>query len=56
MTKVKEISGEIKLSDGSVTKFRIDKSYGWSQWGNVTENLAVTVALLESFAKLLVEE
>lgn len=42
------IWGSFKLSDGSNTKFEMSKGNSWFQWGNSTENLGVTVDLVES--------
>lgn len=41
--KGKEITGYFKLSDGTKTKFSIDKQGEWEQWGNTTDNLCLTV-------------
>lgn len=44
LTKVgKEIKGYFKLTDGTKTKFSIDKQGEWEQWGNTRDNLCVTV-------------
>lgn len=45
-TKTK-FKGYVKLSDGSTTKFEVIKGGDWNQWGNTTENLWVTVPLME---------
>jgi hypothetical protein len=42
-----KIKGTIKLSDGSTTKFEVIKGGEWSQWGNSTNNLCITVPLME---------
>lgn len=43
------IEGKVTLSDGSVTSFHITPEYGWQQWGNITEKLAVTGGLMDAF-------
>jgi hypothetical protein len=46
--------GCFKLSDGTKTKFDYDRKAvgGWSQWGNSSDNLKLTVGRVEK----LVEE
>jgi hypothetical protein len=39
----KSIKGYFKLSDGTKTKFEIDKIGEWEQWGNHRDNLCITV-------------
>ena len=50
-TKITEtknkIKGSVKLSDGSTTKFEVVKGGEWNQWGNSTNNLCITVPLME---------
>lgn len=42
------IWGQFKLSDGSVTKFeRAKGDPSWFQWGNITNNLCLTVGRVE---------
>jgi hypothetical protein len=49
-----EITGTFELSDGTTTHFSIDLENGWSQWGNSTENLGLTVERVEElFNELL---
>jgi len=43
----KTIKGIIKLSDRSTTKFEVVIGSEWSQWGNSTDNLSLTVPLME---------
>ena len=50
------IKGHFILSDKSKTQFSIDKENGWSQWGNSTENLGVTVARVEKLTEWLYQE
>ena len=45
------IKGKIKLSDKSVTKFEIGKDGEWQQWGNTTNNLYITVSLIEKLSR-----
>jgi hypothetical protein len=45
------IKGKIKLSDKSVTKFEIGKDGEWNQWGNTTNNLCITVSLIEQLSR-----
>lgn len=42
-----KIKGILKLSDKSTTKFEIDKSGEWYQWGNNADNLCISVPLIE---------
>lgn len=42
-----EVEGYFKLSDGTTTKFSIDKDGTWFQWGNSNENLSLTVNKIE---------
>jgi len=42
-----KIKGSIKLSDGSTTKFEVIRGGDWFQWGNSTNNLSLTVPLME---------
>ena len=42
-----KVKGSIRLSDGTVTKFEIFKGGDWFQWGNSTQNLCVTVPMME---------
>jgi hypothetical protein len=48
------IKGKVKLSDKSVTKFEIGKDGEWHQWGNTTDNLFVTVPLVEQLAREII--
>jgi hypothetical protein len=43
----KTIKGTVKLSDRSTTKFEVVIGGEWSQWGNSTDNLSLTVPLME---------
>lgn len=55
LTKIgKEIKGYFKLTDGTKTKFSIDKQGEWEQWGNSTENLCLTVPNVERLVNELV--
>jgi hypothetical protein len=49
------IKGYFLLSDNSKTQFRIDKEYGWQQWGNVRENLCITINRVEQLQNELYE-
>ena len=55
-TKTKNIiKGYFLLSDNSKTQFRIDKKYGWQQWGITRENLWITVNRVEQLQNELYE-
>ena len=41
------IWGSFRLSDKTTTKFEMKKGESWFQWGNSTENLCITVDLVE---------
>jgi hypothetical protein len=50
--KVTETKNQIKgifyLTDKTRTRFEIDKKTGdWSQWGNCTDNLCLSVPIIE---------
>ena len=49
----KSIKGYFKLSDGTKTKFEIDKIGEWEQWGNSRDNLGVSVAFIEELVNFL---
>jgi len=49
----KSFKGYFKLSDGSKTSFNIDLEYGWQQWGNVRDNLSLSVHRLEELQQEL---
>ena len=51
--KGKEVSGWLKLRDGSKTHFTIDKDGEWEQWGNSTDNLCLTVNFVENLRNFL---
>lgn len=54
ITRLKnKIKGKFILSDKSVTKFEICKKSGWQQWGNINENLSLTVDRIEQLEKEL---
>ena len=42
-----KIKGTLKLSDNSTTKFEIEKDGQWFQWGNIQDNLWISVSLME---------
>ena len=45
----KFIKGVFTLNDKTKTNFEIEKSSGaWSQWGNTTENLCISVPKVEA--------
>lgn len=46
-----KIKGILKLSDRSTTKFEIEKSGEWNQWGNSTNNLFISVPLIEKLVE-----
>lgn len=46
-----KIKGVVRLSDKSTTRFEIDKNGEWYQWGNSTDNLFITVPLVERLAE-----
>jgi hypothetical protein len=48
-----KVKGSIKLSDGSVTKFEVIKGGEWNQWGNSTNNLCISVPLMEELQEEL---
>ena len=48
----KSIKGYFKLSDGTKTKFEIDKMGEWEQWGNRRDNLCITVPNVMRMKKL----
>ena len=52
--KGKEITGYFKLSDGTKTKFSIDKQGEWEQWGNTTDNLCVSVPNVQRMVSELI--
>jgi len=43
-----ELTGKVKLSNGSTIEFRIDPGHGWQQWGSTTSDLGVTVDLMDA--------
>lgn len=51
--KGKEVSGWLKLRDGSKTHFTIDKDGEWEQWGNTRDNLCLTVNFVENLRNFL---
>lgn len=50
----KGISGYFTLTDGTKTKFSIDKQGEWYQWGNSTENLYLSVPKVERLVSDLI--
>jgi hypothetical protein len=50
----KEISGYFKLTDGTKTKFAIDKQGEWEQWGNTRDNLCLTVPRIQRLVNDLI--
>lgn len=46
-TSKRRIWGNLKLSDGSQTKFEMVKGETWYQWGNSTDSLGITVGEVE---------
>lgn len=51
--KGKEVSGWIKLQDGTKTHFSIDRDGEWEQWGNTRENLCMSVTFVEGLRDFL---
>lgn len=51
--KGKEVSGWLKLQDGSKTHFTIDRDGEWEQWGNTRDNLCLTVTFVENLRNFL---
>ena len=51
--KGKEVSGWLKLRDGSKTQFSIDSDGQWEQWGNTRDNLCVSVPFVEQLRDFL---
>lgn len=56
MTYVTSIEGTITTSDGATRSFTISADGVWQQWGAVTERLGDTVDVLESIARVLMED
>ena len=52
----KSIKGYFRLSDGTKTKFEIDKIGEWEQWGNSRDNLGVSVPFIEELINFLTIE
>lgn len=48
------IRGYFKLTDGSKTKFEIDRQGEWYQWGNTTDNLTLTVPKIYNIINTLI--
>ncbi len=56
ITRTKNIiKGYFVLSDKTKSYFRIDKEYGWQQWGNFRDNLVLTVDRVEKLQQELLE-
>jgi len=51
--KGKEVTGWLKLRDGSKTHFSIDRDGEWEQWGNSRDNLCLTVPFVENLRNFL---
>jgi hypothetical protein len=49
------MKGKFYLSDKSVTQFDINKTDGWNQWGNSTDNLSITVNRVEQLQNELLD-
>lgn len=49
------IKGKFYLSDKSITSFDINKTEGWNQWGNTTDNLFLTVGRVEQLQNELLD-
>ena len=46
-----KIKGTLTLSDKSTTKFEINKDGQWFQWGNSTNNLCLSVELVQQLSQ-----
>lgn len=46
-----KIKGTFRLSDKSITKFECTRNGEWYQWGNIEENLFITVRRVEELHK-----
>ena len=51
--KGSEVSGWLKLRDGSKTHFIIGKDGEWEQWGNTNDNLCLSVSFVEQLRDFL---
>ena len=51
--KGKEVSGWLKLEDGTKTHFFIDKDGTWEQWGNTRDNLTKSIPFLHDLTTFL---
>lgn len=49
------VKGKFYLSDKSITSFDINKTDGWNQWGNSTDNLYITVDRVEQLQNELLD-
>jgi hypothetical protein len=45
-----KITGTLKLSDNSTTKFEIAKDGQWFQWGNSSDKLWISVTFVQELA------
>lgn len=55
MNKVTEVKGQITLSDGSTSEFRIDEDGSWTQWNATRTRLGASVDTLAAMATALIE-
>lgn len=51
-----EIKGWFRLTDGTKTQFSVDAQGNFSQWGNSTENLTLSIPFLIDLSTFLISE
>jgi len=53
---VVEVTGVVRLADGSTSEFRISRDGAWTQWGAGAERLGQSVDAVDAMSAALVEE
>lgn len=50
------VKGWFRLTDGTKTEFTIDQQGNWTQWGNTSDNLNVSIPFLQELSQFLVND